>query len=206
VGQLFSNLSFPRYSNGQSGQHHQALLLTIPDRIDALQRFRRLQAVIKTISQGTHEQDAVLGPSFSIETTSGVTYQGRLHNGYMHGKVSMMFPDNTCFDGRCSSNTLTGLGVTSYEMMRYHGELLNGEHHGNGVLEVMGGGARYSGVPHSPVCCRANRIQDHSLQCKVNITNEKLLPRPSVLSRGVVSMAAKAIHRWKANATGNNTC
>lgn len=63
----------------------------------------------------------------------------------MHGKASMQFPDGTCFDGSIASNAITGPGVVSYDAMRYHGSLVDGKHHGSGVLEVMGGGAKYEG-------------------------------------------------------------
>ena len=104
-----------------------------------------VQAVAETVTGALNPAGCWHGPDSKLQTRSGICYEGTLQQGYMHGKASMQFPDGTCFDGSIAANTLTGPAVVSYEAMRYHGTLLDGQHHGAGVLEVMGGGAKYEG-------------------------------------------------------------
>lgn len=101
------------------------------------------------IDQSSH--DAKSGTVFN--TASGIKYENSLKRGYVHGKAAIQFPDTTCFDGFCKQNALTGLGVVSYSTMRYCGDLVNGQHHGNGILEVPGGGPKYEGTVRFPVEC-----------------------------------------------------
>ena len=104
-----------------------------------------VQAVAETVTASLNPAGCWHGPDTKLQTRSGICYEGTLQQGYMHGKASMQFPDGTCFDGSIAANALTGPAVVSYDAMRYHGTLLDGQHHGAGVLEVMGGGAKYEG-------------------------------------------------------------
>jgi hypothetical protein len=81
-----------------------------------------------------------------LDTVSGVTYDGGVHNGRMHGIAKVQFPDEAHYHGACSNNSLTGPGIMSYDGMRYHGALQDGQHHGMGALKDLQNGAEYEGT------------------------------------------------------------
>jgi hypothetical protein len=108
-----------------------------------------VQVTVKCVQAAVNPDGCWHGRGSTFHTSTGVAFEGTLDSGNMHGKSSIQFPDGVCFDGMCVSNALTGLGVVSYEGMRYHGALRDGKHHGYGKLEVMGGGSLYEGAPRS---------------------------------------------------------
>jgi hypothetical protein len=70
---------------------------------------------------------------------------GRLHHGFLHGKMAMHFADDVGFEGSVQENQITGDGVVKYPRCQYHGAFRQGCAEGEGAL-TLGEEARYEGA------------------------------------------------------------
>lgn len=63
-----------------------------------------MQAAIKAFSGGLDDDGCYHGSTCTLETKAGAVCSGRLHHGFLHGKVEMQFPDKFKFEGFMREN------------------------------------------------------------------------------------------------------
>lgn len=85
------------------------------------------------------------GVHSSILSTSETLFDGQFQQGYVHGKATVQFADDTSYEGSMVANVISGLGVMSYNGCQYHGEMRNGYFHGKGTLTIASQGFGYQG-------------------------------------------------------------
>lgn len=107
-----------------------------------------MQAAVPAWEQNTEEMTS--GHSISLVTKSDTVFDGQLKNGYIHGKATVQFADDSSFEGLVAANVLSGLGVMTYPGCQYHGQLLDGLFHGKGTLTISANGSMYQGEHVSP--------------------------------------------------------
>lgn len=109
--------------------------------------FTLLQAAVSNISCGSDEQTGCYhGTNGSIVTKSETLFDGPLHLGYVHGKSTVQFADDTSYEGNVTANVISGPGVMSFSGCHYHGDLKHGIFHGKGTLTISSSpGSSYQG-------------------------------------------------------------
>lgn len=86
------------------------------------------------------------GVNGSIVTKSDSLFDGQFEQGYVHGKATVQFADDSSYEGNVVANVISGTGVMSYDGYKYHGELNKGLFHGKGTLVVACQSSSYQGV------------------------------------------------------------
>lgn len=104
-----------------------------------------MQAAALGFSGGCDEDGCYHGSTCTLETKAGAVCSGRLHHGFLHGRVEMHFPDGFEFEGFMHENQLTGEAVLKHKSSQYHGEVAQGAAEGLGSL-TLGDQATYEGT------------------------------------------------------------
>lgn len=95
---------------------------------------------------GTPSDPARPAEAVSFITAADADIMGPLHNGHMHGRMTVQLADGTHFDGAVSNSECSGPAVVTHGGKRYFGNLVEGQYDGHGVLEADNNGTNYQGV------------------------------------------------------------
>ena len=110
--------------------------------------FTMVQAAVSNISCGSDEQTGCYhGTNGSILTKSETLFDGPLQLGYVHGKATIQFADDTSYEGNVTANVICGPGVMLFSGSQYHGDMKYGIFHGKGTLTISSSspGSTYQG-------------------------------------------------------------
>lgn len=111
-----------------------------------------MQAAVPNLqNNGDEGAECYHGVHSSIVTKSETLFDGQFQQGYVHGKATVQFADDSSYEGSVLGNVISGLGVMSYHGCQYHGEMRNGSFHGKGTLTIASNGSSYQGELDSSV-------------------------------------------------------